>query len=151
MRHAALLVLVLPLAGWSADPPKKDEPKKEDKTTKVTGTFTVPKEQETFDKKTLELRLYEYDPKLADTAATLIEKVEVKDFKHTMGKETVEKFEIGAKGVLNADKGYYLTLYVLDGDTRVSRGDLSHDAGLGKVLTNGHPREVKATARAVGK
>jgi hypothetical protein len=147
MRPLAPLALLLlaPLV-LAADPPKKD-----DKTTKVTGTFTVPKEQASFEKLTLEIRLYEYDPKVADKGADLVEKVEVKEFKHEKGKETVEKFEIGAKGKLADGKGYYLTLYVLDGETRVSRGDLDHDKGLGKVLTDGHPREVKATARQIGK
>jgi hypothetical protein len=146
MRGLALLAAFLLLAPvlLSADPPKKD-----DKTTKVTGTFTVPKEQMSFDKLTLEIRLYEYDPKLADKGADLVEKVEVKDFKHAMGKETVEKFEIGAKGMMKEGKAYYLTLYVMDGESRVSRGDLDHDKGLGKVLTDGHPREVKAVARQI--
>jgi hypothetical protein len=149
MRTLTLLAAAFALSVFAADPPKKDD-KKEDKTTKVTGTFTVPKEQASFEKLTLEIRLYEYDPKLADKGAELVEKVEVKDFKHEKGKETVEKFEVGAKGMLKDGKAYYLTLYVLDGDTRVSRGDLDHDKGLGKVLTNGQPREVKATARQIG-
>ena len=145
MRHLSLFALLFLVGVVLADDKKKD-----DKTTKVTGTFTVPKEQTSFDKLTLEIRLYEYDPKSADKEAELVEKVEVKDFKHAMGKETVEKFEIGAKGAVKDGKAYFLTMYVLDGDTRVSRGDLSHDAGLGKVLTGGHPREVKATARQIG-
>ncbi len=150
MRHFTLLAVLLALPLFAADPPKKDD-KKDDKTTKVTGTFTVPKEQASFEKLTLEVRLYEYDPKVADKGADLVEKVEVKDFKHEKGKETVEKFEVGAKGMLKDGRAYYLTLYVLDGETRVSRGDMDHDKGLGKVLTNGQPREVKATARQIGK
>jgi hypothetical protein len=116
----------------------------------VKGTFTVPKGQMSFDKLTLEIRLYEYDPKMADDAATLVDKLQIKDFKHEQGKETVKDFEVGAKGTVKDGKGYYLTLYVLDGETRVSRGDMDHDKGLGKVLTDGHPREVKATARQIG-
>lgn len=149
MRHLTLAVALFTLPLFAADD-KKADPKKEDKTTRVAGTFTVPKEQASFEKLTLEIRLYEYDPKVADKGADLVDKVEVKDFKHEKGKETVEKFEVGAKGMIKDGKAYYLSLYVMDGDTRVSRGDLSHDAGLGKVLTNGHPREVKATARQIG-
>ncbi len=150
MRTFTLLAAVIALPLFAADD-KKADAKKDDKTTKVTGTFTVPKEQASFEKLTLEVRLYEYDPKVADKGADLVEKVEVKDFKHEKGKETVEKFEVGAKGMIKDGKAYYLSLYVLDGDTRVSRGDLSHDAGLGKVLTDKFPREVKATARQIGK
>ena len=149
MRTLTLAVTLLVCPLFAADDKKADS-KKDDTTTKVTGTFSVPKDQASFDKLTLEIRLYEYDPKVADKGADLVEKVEVKNFKHEKGKETVEKFEVGAKGTIKDGRAYYLTLYVMDGDTRVSRGDLSHDAGLGKVLTNGHPREVKATARQIG-
>lgn len=150
-RFALLAALLLPAPLLSADPPKKEEPKKEDTTTKVTGTFSVPKDHPSLTKLVLEVRLYEYDPRIADTPATLIEKVEKKDFSHAAGKETVEAFEVGSKGELKSGKSYYLTVYVMDGDKRVSRGELSHDKGLGKVLTGGHPREVKAVARSLEK
>lgn len=145
-RFALLAALLLAAPAMSADPPKKDDKKKDDPTTKVTGTFTIPKEQASFEKLTLVIELFEYDPKVADQRAESVEKLEVKDFKHEMGKETVQKFEVGAKGMIKEGKGYYLTIYVMDGDSRVVRGDLEHDKGLGKVLTNGQPREVKATA-----
>lgn len=121
---------------------------KKDDTTKVTGTVTVPKGVAAFDKRTLELRLYEYDPRLADAPATLVELVEKKDFKHAAGADTVEKFEIGAKGKLKADRKYYLTVFVLDGQTRTHIGERDGKAGLGKVLTDG-PREAKFVVRAV--
>ena len=152
MRRSAVLTLLLftPLV-FAADPPKKDDPKKDDKSTRVTGTFVVPKEQDSFDKLTLLIQLFEYDPKSADSVAKVVDKIEIKDFKHTMGKETVEKFDLGAKGMVMDGRAYYLTLYVMDGEKRVSRGDLEHDKGLGKVLTDGQPREVKAVARSIGK
>ena len=146
MTRFALLPLLFALPLPAADPPKKDD----DKSTKVTGTFVVPKEQESFSKLTVRVELFEYDPKAADSRATTVDKVEIKNFQHATGKETVEKFEIGAKGALKEGRAYYLTVYVLDDDRRVSRGDLEHDKGLGKVLTDGHPREVKAVARSVG-
>ncbi len=146
MRHLLPLAALL-LAGGLATA----DDKKADTSTKVTGTLTVPKDHPSMDKLALEIRLYQYDPKIADKAADLVEKVEVKKFTHEKGKETVEKFEVGAKGAIKDGMAYYLTVYVLDGDTRVSRGELSHDAGLGKVLTGGHPREVKVTAKAIGK
>ncbi len=146
MTRVALALLLVSASVFAADPPKKDD----DKTTKVTGTFVVPKEIDSFDKMTLRIELYEYDPKSADKPASSVDKVEVKDFKHTGGKETVEKFEIGTKGMLKDGKAYYLTVYVMSGDERKNRGDLEHDKGLGKVLTDGQPREVKAVARSVG-
>lgn len=121
---------------------------KKDETTKVTGTVTVPKGVEAFDKRTLELRLYEYDPRLADAAAALVELVEKKDFKHAKDADTVEKFEIGGKGLLKTDRKYYMTVFVLDGKTRTHIGELDGKAGLAKVLTDG-PRDAKFVVRAV--
>lgn len=121
---------------------------KKDETTKVTGTVTVPKDVESFDRRTLELRLYEYDPRIADKAADLVELVEKKEFKHAKGMDTAEKFEIGAKGKLKADRRYYLTVFVLDGKTRTHIGELDGKSGLGKVLIDG-PRDAKFVVRAV--
>jgi hypothetical protein len=124
--------------------------KKDDTSTKITGTFTVPATHPTANKVVLQVLLFEFDPLLADVSATLVDKIELKDFTHEKGKETVKKFELGAKGTLNEKRRYYLTVFLLDGDKRVSRGVLDHDkGGIGKVLTDGNPREVKITAKAI--
>ena len=143
-RRLALTTMLFTAANLLADE------KKDDANTKVTGTVTVPKAVESFDKRVLELRLYEYDPRIADKGADLVELVEKKDFAHKKGTDTVEKFVIGAKGKLRADRRYYLTVFVLDGNTRTHIGELDHAMkGLGKVLTDGQPRDVKATVRPV--
>lgn len=124
--------------------------KKADTSTKVTGTIAFPKAHPSVTKLLLQIQLYEYDPLLADASATLIDTVKVKDFTHEAGKETVKKFEIGAKGSLKEKRQYYLTVFLLDGDQRVSMGVLDHvKGGLGKVLTDGNPRDVKVTAKSV--
>jgi len=140
-RRLALSTMMFAAANLLAD-------EKDDKNTKVTGTVTVPKTADSFDKKVLELRLYEYDPRLADVAATLIDTVEKKDIAHTKGTDTVEKFEIGTKGKLRADRKYYMTVFVLDGKNRTHIGEADGKPGLAKVLTDG-PREVKFVARPV--
>jgi hypothetical protein len=146
MRRSFLVVLALLLVGAclpAAEP---------EASTKVTGTVTVPKAVPAIAKQTLELRLYEYDPRLADAPATLIEKVEVPDFTHKAEADTVQKFTIGEKGQLKPMKKYYLTVFVLDGKTRTHIGRLDHlTDDFGKVLTDGNPREVKATLRPVKK
>ncbi len=141
-RRLDLIAMLFTAANLSADD-KKDDPN-----TKVTGTVTVPKELETFEKRVLELRLYEYDPRIADKGADLVELVEKKDFHHTKGTDTVEKFVIGAKGKLRADRKYYVTVFVLDGKTRTHIGELDGKAGLAKVLTDG-PRVTTFVVRAV--
>lgn len=145
MRASLVLLLVLSILSVAVG----DESKK-DTSTKVTGTITFPSDHPAANKLKFQILLYEYDPQLADVSATLIEKVEFKDFTHAAGKVTEKKFEIGAKGKLNEQKGYYLASFLLDGDNRVSMGELDNDkGGIGKVLTKGQPREVKITAKPV--
>ena len=141
-RRLALSTMLFAAANLLADE------KKDDANTKVTGTVTVPKDVDSFGKTVLELRLYEYDPRVADTAADLVELLEKKDFRHAKGTDTVEKFEIGAKGKRNADRRYYLTAFVLEGKTRTHIGELDGKPGLAKVLTDA-PREAKFVVRAV--
>ena len=51
----------------------------------VNGTVIAPKAVKVFGGLTLELRLYEYDPFLADFGATLVAKKWIKDFVHQAG------------------------------------------------------------------
>jgi len=112
-------------------------------TSKVVGTFVFPQDIGTFEGRLLEIRLYKYDPRLADKAADLVEKLEFKDFKHTKGTETKKEFTIGAKEKLESNRNYYMTFFVLDGNTRTHMGKCEHDKnGIGKVLTNGQPAKV---------
>ena len=55
---------------------------KQDDSTKVAATFTIAKELASFTDRTLELRLYEYDPFLADVGADLVEKISKTSFSH---------------------------------------------------------------------
>ena len=114
-------------------------------TSKVEGTFNFPKDVASFNGRLLEIRLYKYDPRLADKPADLVEKIELKDFKHVNGTETKKAFVIGAKAELETDRNYYLTFFVLDGNKRTHMGKCEHDKnGIGKVLTNGNPAKVVA-------
>lgn len=146
---AASLVAVLATASCADD--KKDD-KKPDTTTKVTGTVVVPKELASFAGRTVELRLYAHDPRIAGKAADLVDTVEVKDFKHETGTETKKEFTIGAKGELKANTSYYLTAFVLDGKDRTHIGQCDHvKEPFNKVIADGNPREVTVRFKDVGK
>ncbi|MBP3958156.1 hypothetical protein J8F10_23145 [Gemmata sp. G18] len=128
------------------------EDKKDDTTTKVTVTVIVPKDVASFDGRVLELRLYSIDKRIADKAADLVERVEIKDFTHATGKETKKEFTIGAKGELNANNRYYVTAFVLKGEERTHIGQADHvKEPFNKVLTDGSPREVTIRFKEVGK
>lgn len=120
----------------------------EDDTARVTGTLRLPADLDSFAGRRLEIRLYKIHPLLADAPADLVDLVEVKDFGHEKGVETKQAFEIGGKAALESDKSYYLTCFVLDGEARSHIGE-TPEKDLCKVLTQGHPREVTLTARAV--
>lgn len=145
-RFSALAILVLALSAARADD------KKPDTSTKVTGTAIIPKNASSFDGRVLELRLYAYDPRIADKAADLVEKVEVKDFAHETGKETKKAFTIGAKGELKANTKYYVTAFVLAGDKRTHIGQADHvKEPFNKVITDGNPRAITIRFREIGK
>jgi hypothetical protein len=124
-------------------------PAGEKKSTRVEGTVVVPKEVPSFGKRLVEIRLYRYDPRIADKAADLVEKVELKGFDHTAGKETKKNFVIGAKGALEPGMNYYLTLFLLEGGRRTHIGECQHARGLCKVLTGGNPSKVVLKVRPV--
>ena len=122
---------------------------KTDESTKVTATVTLPKELASFTDRTLELRLYEYDPLLADVGADLVEKISKDPFSHSEGKATELTIEIGAKGKVKPRRRYYLTTFVLDGDSRTHLGEKDGKRGLCQVISDGHPRKVKIVVRSV--
>ena len=118
-------------------------------TAEVKVKAVVPAKLESFKGRTLEVLLYKYDPRLADAAADLVERYEVKKFEHTKGTDTVKVFSLGKKEKLDEKKGYYLTLFLLDGRTRTHIGECEHARGFAKVLTGTAPNEVSATFREV--
>lgn len=142
---AACAAFALALCARADD--KNDVP-----TTKVTGTLIVPKEVASFEGRVIELRLYSIDKRLADKAADLVEKVELKDVTHETGKETKREFVIGAKGgPVVATNRYYVTAFVLKGETRTHLGQADHvKEPFNKVLTDGNPDKVTIRFKPLG-
>ncbi|MCX7664431.1 MAG: hypothetical protein N2112_02670 [Gemmataceae bacterium] len=120
------------------------------KSAKVTGTFIIPKTVPDIQGQTVEILLFKYDTRLAGKAADLVEKIEIKDFKHESGKETSQEFTIGAKADLEEGMGYYMTLFVLKDGNRTHMGEAEHaPKNLCKVLTMGNPNKIKMTVLPV--
>jgi RNA polymerase sigma factor (sigma-70 family) len=138
-----------PLREKANEKPAPAEEKKE--TAHVEGTVVIPKEVASFEGRVLEVRLYKHDPRLADQPADLVEKVEVKDFAHTQGKETTREFVIGAKDNLEPKLGYYVTLFILEQGQRTHIGECADGKGPCNVLTQGQPNKISLTVREVKK
>lgn len=117
-------------------------------TAKVNGTFALPPNVPSFKGQVLEIMLWEYNPRLADASAKLVEKVEVKDFSHTKGKETKKKFVVGAKANTRPQRGYYITVFVTKDGKRTHIGFINGQPGLNKVLSNGR-NKVNVIGRPV--
>jgi len=110
---------------------------------KVTGHIITPKTVKDYAGLVLEIRLYEYDPLLADAPATLIGTFSKKNYAHKTGSETKTKFIIGDAAKIKPRRSYYLTCYVIDAkDNRMLMGKKKDKSFLCHVLTNGHPNKA---------
>ena len=120
--------------------------------TKVAGTVLTPKTVKDYSGLTLELRLYEYHPFIADKSADLVAKLTLKDYVHKAGKETKTKITIGEAGKIMPGMSYYLTCFVIDAKTkRYLMGEKDGKRGLCKVLTGGNPNKVNLILRDLRK
>jgi hypothetical protein len=144
-----LALLALPLLALAADAPPAAT-KAAPATTRVEGTFVVPKELAAFAGRVGEIRLYKTDPRVADRAATLVEMVTLPDVGHTQGTETSKPFTIGASGTLDLAATYYVTFFLLADGNRTHIGEGEHSKNnLCKVLTAGQPSTIVMRFREV--
>ena len=130
-----LSLLAVTVAAGFADKPADDS-------AKVTGSFTIDAKDATIEGVTLRVQLWEYDPRLADVGATLIEKIEVEKVSHTQGKATKIEFTIGEKATVKPMRNYYVTLRGHREGKYVYYGKPTHD-DIGRVITEGKPRAIE--------
>jgi len=115
----------------------------------VRGTVLIPGKVRSFQKHMLEIKLWEYDPFLADVGAKLIDRFQVEKYQHQDGQETTTPFTVGAKLEPRKNRRYYITVFVLKNGKRTHIGEKDGKSGLCNVLTNGNPATVKIIARPV--
>jgi hypothetical protein len=115
----------------------------------VQGVLVSPKTVGSFEGNSLEIKLWEYDPFLADASAKLVDEFGIEKYSHEGGKETETTFLVGGKLEPRQDRRYYITVFVLKNGKRTHIGEKDGKSGLCKVLTQGNPSSVKMIARAV--
>ncbi len=146
MRIPLLLVLVLfPLAAAAAQPGLPAD------SARVSGDVYVPETLDSFAGLTLQLQLWEYDPR-ADSPASLFDRLELGPAEHTRGRDSASPFVLGETaqgGKIRPGMRYYLTCFLIDGSRRTHIGEPEGERGICRVLTEGHPREVKLIIRPV--
>jgi hypothetical protein len=123
----------------------------QDATAALTGTVVVPATLDAFDGRTLELKLWQYDPFLADVSADLVDELIIDDYGHKAGTATQTKFGLGKPADVRDDRAYYLTVFVTQDGKRTHIGELDGKQGLCNVLNRGNPSAVKMIVREVGR
>ena len=119
---------------------------------KVTGTVVTAGSVKDYESLTLELRLYEYHPFIADKPADLVAKLNLKNYAHKAGKETKTNFTIGEDSKVKPGMSYYLTCFVIDANgKRYLMGEKGAKRGLCRVLTGGNPKKVNLILRDLRK
>lgn len=160
MRHTAVSIVILSCWGLSLSTVRAADPARQGgavaspaDSTKVTGTLVVPAGVPSFRNLTVEIKLFRYDPRLADVSADLVDAGYLKDYQHQQGKETRTAFAIGTKpgAKTDAKKRYYVTLFITKDGRRTHMGQCAHRKGLCLVLTQGHPREITMTVKSLGR
>ena len=115
----------------------------------VRGVMTIPKEIRSFAGHALEIKLWEYDPFLADVSAKLVDEFVLEKYSHRSDKTIKTKFSVGSQLEPRKDRRYYITVFILQDGKRTHIGEQDGKSGLCKVLTQGNPSSVKMIVRAV--
>lgn len=115
----------------------------------VQGVLVIPKTVGSFEGHTLEIKLFEYDPFLADAPAKLVDEFGVENYGHTQGNAAETTFSVGTKLEPRQNRRYYITVFVLKDGKRTHIGEIDGKNGVGKVLADGKPSNVKVIARPV--
>ena len=117
--------------------------------TGVRGVVQIPDKVSSFDKHQLEIKLWEYDPFLADAAAKLVDEIRLKEYRHQAGEPTKTSFQVGAELKPQPNRRYYITVFILQDGKRTHIGEKDGKSGLCKVLSEGQPTQVNMIIRPV--
>lgn len=78
----------------------------------ISGKLTIRSEEESFARATAWIRVWEYDPFLADAAAKQFGEARVADINHDNGTETEIPFSIGDAENISPERKYYITVFI---------------------------------------
>lgn len=127
-----------------------DEEMTEQKEFAISGKLTINSNEEAFARATAWVRVWEYDPFLADDAAKQFADARIVDIEHQNGTETEIPFSIGNVEDINPGKKYYLTVFIYrDGKVGETDKEIFFLDGFNKVElpANGFEGELKKLDR----
>jgi hypothetical protein len=104
----------------------------------LSGLITIKGTEASFENAGAWIRLWEYDPQLADAAAKLFDSVKVEKVSHQTGAASTIKFQLGEKSKLNKMRQYYVTVFVYkDGKIGDNKSEIFFLDGFNKVKLPG--------------
>ena len=113
---------------------KATEENAEQENVAISGALTINADEESFANATAWVRVWEYDPFLADAAAKQFAESRISDIEHETGKATQIPFSIGGADQINAGKKYYVTVFVYrDGKVGKVENEIFFLDGFNKV------------------
>ncbi|HAY82087.1 MAG TPA: hypothetical protein DCY79_19960 [Planctomycetaceae bacterium] len=115
----------------------------------VQGMVQIPQAVAAFDQHQLEIKLWEYDPFLADVGAKLVDTFRLEKYAHSGDETTKTSFQVGAKHTPQPNRRYYITVFILKDGKRTHIGERDGKSGLCNVLSDGKPTQVNMIIRSV--
>ncbi len=124
------------------DPAKKTQRHIPIDSARVIVRVAIPKTIATFDGETMIIRLFEYDPYLADVSATLVERADKPELSHQSGTADQMTVVVGSDHRLNPKRSYYVTCFIENQDKRTHMGEEKPRGEPAKVLTDEEKQRV---------
>ncbi len=150
-KFGLLIAWTIGLGSAAADVPPADAPPRADEVRQellVDVTCVVPAEGPSVERGRLVARFFEYDPRVADRAATELARVELTGLSHRTGAETVLRFPCA--GTTEVRKAYYLTIVIYPPGGGAEQAGLYFMDGFQRVLMAGPREELRVTLTPVG-
>lgn len=117
----------------------------------VRGTITIAAGSTIEQGERIELKLFEFDPLLADVSAKLVDERSIDEIKHETGTATEIPFAMGGEYEVRKDRRYYITVFVVQGEARTHIGEIEGKQGLNVVLQDGDRTPVHVVLRQLKK
>ena len=149
-KFGLLIAWTIGLGSAVADVPPPDPPPRAGEARQelvVDVTCVVPAEGPSVSRGRLVARFFEYDPRVADRAATELARVELTGFSHRTGAETVLRFPCA--GETEVRKAYYLTIVIYPAGDGAEQAGLYFIDGFQRVLMAGPREELRVTLAPV--
>lgn len=115
----------------------------------LSGKVAIKESEASFENAGVWIRLWEYDPRLADASAELFDSVKIEKVAHETGRASSIEFQLGDKSKLNKMREYYVTVFVYrDAKFGDNKSEIFFLDGFNKVKL---PGEITGTLKKLNR